>query len=77
LEDLARVCGSFSLTKVIDFGEQQLPPMRKMPTSLVRCDPMRDENACGLLQMEYTVPPDVLYSVYWYRSGTTPRYATT
>jgi SAM-dependent methyltransferase len=44
--------------------------MRKMPTSLVRCDPMRDEGACGLLQMEYTVPPEVLYSVYWYRSGT-------
>ena len=76
-----RVCGSSCLTKVIDLGEQhlqgsfvkpdrQLPPMRKMPTSLVRCDPMRDENACGLLQMEYTVPPDVLYSVYWYRSGT-------
>jgi SAM-dependent methyltransferase len=41
-----------------------------MPTSLVRCDPMRDEHACGLLQMEYTVPPEVLYSVYWYRSGT-------
>jgi SAM-dependent methyltransferase len=76
-----RVCGSSCLTKVIDLGEQHLqgsfvkpdrqqPPMRKMPTSLVRCDPMRDENACGLLQMEYTVPPDVLYSVYWYRSGT-------
>lgn len=76
-----RVCGSAALTKVIDLGEQylqgsfvkpdrQAPPMRKMPTSLVRCDPMRDERACGLLQMEYTVPPEVLYSVYWYRSGT-------
>src|SRR5450432_2010018 len=76
-----RVCQSSALTKVIDLGEQylqgsfikpgrQLPPMRKMPTSLVRCDPTRDEKACGLLQMEYTVPPEVLYSVYWYRSGT-------
>jgi SAM-dependent methyltransferase len=76
-----RVCGSSALTKVIDLGEQFLqgsfvkpdrppPPMRRMPTSLVRCDPMRDERACGLLQMEYTVPPEVLYSVYWYRSGT-------
>ena len=44
--------------------------MRRMPTSLVRCDPLRDERACGLLQMEYTVPPEVLYSLYWYRSGT-------
>src|SRR5438445_4428954 len=77
-----RVCQSSALTKVIDLGEQYLqgsfvkpgrqqPPLRKVPTSLVRCDPMRDEKACGLLQMEFTVPPEVLYSVYWYRSGTT------
>lgn len=76
-----RVCGSAALTKVIDLGEQylqgsfvkpgkELPPMRKIPTSLVRCDPMKDERACGLLQMEQTVPPEVLYSAYWYRSGT-------
>jgi 2-polyprenyl-3-methyl-5-hydroxy-6-metoxy-1,4-benzoquinol methylase len=76
-----RVCNSSALTRVIDLGEQhlqgsfykpdrQLPPMRRVPTSLVRCDPMRDETACGLLQMEHTVPPEVLYSVYWYRSGT-------
>ena len=76
-----RVCQSSALTKVIDLGEQYLqgsfvkpgrqqPPLRKVPTSLVRCDPMRDEKACGLLQMEFTVPPEVLYSVYWYRSGT-------
>ena len=44
--------------------------MRKIPLTLVRCDPTRDENACGLLQMEHTVPPEVLYSAYWYRSGT-------
>ncbi len=76
-----RVCGSQALTRVIDLGEQYLqgsfikpgkedPPWRKIPTSLVRCDPVRDERACGLLQMEYTVPPEVLYSSYWYRSGT-------
>lgn len=76
-----RVCGSSALTKVIDLGEQYLqgsfikpgkeePPIRKISISLVRCDPMRDEKACGLLQMEHTVPPEVLYSAYWYRSGT-------
>lgn len=76
-----RVCGSEALTPVINLGEQhlqgsfvkpgkELPPLRKISTSLVRCDPMRDENACGLLQMEYTIPPEVLYSAYWYRSGT-------
>lgn len=76
-----RVCGSAALTNVINLGDQylqgsfvkpgkELPPSRRIPTSLVRCDPMRDEKACGLLQMEYTVPPEVLYSAYWYRSGT-------
>lgn len=76
-----RVCGSKALTSVIDLGEQHLqgsfikpgkeiPPLRKISTSLVRCDPMRDEKACGLLQMEYTIPPEILYSSYWYRSGT-------
>lgn len=76
-----RVCGSRALTSVINLGDQHLqgsfikpgkemPPTRKIATSLVRCDPMKDEQACGLLQMEYTVPPEVLYSAYWYRSGT-------
>jgi SAM-dependent methyltransferase len=76
-----RVCGSESLTKVIDLGEQylqgsfykegkEIPPMRKIPCTLLRCNPMKDENACGLLQMEHTVPPSILYSAYWYRSGT-------
>lgn len=76
-----RVCGSTSLTRVINLGDQHLqgsfvkpgkeiPPMRKIPLSLVRCDPTRDEKACGLLQMEHTVPPEILYSAYWYRSGT-------
>ena len=76
-----RVCGSSALTKVIDLGEQylqgsfvkpdkELPPMRKIPTILLRCDPTKDEKACGLLQMAYSVPADILYSAYWYRSGT-------
>src|SRR5262249_53220880 len=76
-----RVCGSHSLVKVIDLGEQYLqgsflkpgsetPPLRKIPNCLVRCDPTREEGACGLLQMEHTVPPEILYLSYWYRSGT-------
>jgi len=76
-----RVCGSTAMTPVINLGPQylqgsfvkpgkELPPMRKIPLSLVRCDPTKDEKACGLLQMEHTVPPEILYSAYWYRSGT-------
>ena len=76
-----RICGSSALTKVIDLGEQHLqgsfikpgkeePPMRKISTELVRCNPLVDENACGLLQTVTSVPPEILYSAYWYRSGT-------
>ncbi len=76
-----RACGSSALTRVIDLGEQylqgsfvkpgkEIPSTRKIPTALVRCDPTKDQNACGLLQMEHTVPPDILYAAYWYRSGT-------
>lgn len=76
-----RICESSALTRVIDLGEQFLqgsfikqgketPSLRKIPTKLVRCDPTIDEKACGLLQTETTVPPVILYSAYWYRSGT-------
>ncbi len=76
-----RVCGSDSLTPVIDLGEQflqgsfvkdgkELPPMRKIPCEIVRCNPERDETACGLLQLKHSVPPEILYAAYWYRSGT-------
>lgn len=76
-----RVCGSSSLKKVIDLGPQylqgsfvkpgkEMPSTRKIPCTLVRCNPEQDENACGLLQMEHSVPPEILYASYWYRSGT-------
>lgn len=76
-----RVCGSSELTPVIDIGDQFLqgsffkpgmahPPSRKVPMQLVRCDVSRNEHGCGLLQMAHSVPADVLYSNYWYRSGT-------
>jgi SAM-dependent methyltransferase len=82
-----RACGSSALEKVIDLGEQYIqgafvkpgiesPALRKMPMALVRCDPMRDEHACGLLQASCTVPPEILYSVYWYRSGTNETMTT-
>jgi SAM-dependent methyltransferase len=76
-----RVCGSPSLTPVIGLGSQylqgsfvkpgkEMPSQRKINCSLVRCNPQMDENACGLLQMEHSVPPEILYAAYWYRSGT-------
>lgn len=76
-----RVCGSPSLRKVIDLGPQylqgsfikpgkEMPSGRKIDCTLVRCNPQEDENACGLLQMQHSVPPEILYDAYWYRSGT-------
>ena len=76
-----RVCGSSSLKKVIDLGPQylqgsfvkpgkEMPSTRKINCTLVRCNPQEDENACGLLQMQHSVPPEILYAAYWYRSGT-------
>lgn len=75
------MCGSPALTPVLDLGPQhlqgsfvkagkELPPSRRIPLSLVRCDVVRDENACGLLQLSHTTPTEILYSAYWYRSGT-------
>lgn len=76
-----RVCGSPKLTSVIDLGVQHLqgsfvkpgtlmPPMRKLPTQLIRCDVTKNENGCGLLQLAHSFPPEILYANYWYRSGT-------
>jgi hypothetical protein len=76
-----RLCGSRALRPVIDLGPQYLqgsfvkppypqPPLRKIPTQLVRCDVSQEEAACGLLQLAHSIPPEILYANYWYRSGT-------
>tara|TARA_B110000444_G_scaffold246516_1_gene268153 strand:- start:2482 stop:3747 length:1266 start_codon:yes stop_codon:yes gene_type:complete len=76
-----RLCGSKSLTPVIDLGEQMLAsafvseenkdciPFRKVPLELVRCNPEKDENGCGLVQLKHTFPSDIMYTDYWYASG--------
>lgn len=76
-----RICGCPELAPVIDLGDQflqgsflkppmQNPPKRKVPTQLVRCDVAHSEDACGLLQLAHSIPPEILYANYWYRSGT-------
>jgi hypothetical protein len=65
---------------VVSLGEQHLasnfvissdfpPTERTLPLDLVRCSPDLDENACGLVQLRHTVPGDLMYSSYGYRSG--------
>ncbi len=76
-----RLCGSRSLTPIVDLGEQMLAsafvsdansdrvPTRKVPLELVRCNPELDERACGLVQLRHSFPPDLMYADYWYMSG--------
>ncbi|MDB4968471.1 MAG: class SAM-dependent methyltransferase [Myxococcales bacterium] len=75
-----RACGSATLSPVISLGEQFLasnfaisddfPPVgRTIPLDVVRCNPELDEKACGLVQLRHTVPSDLMYSSYGYRSG--------
>jgi hypothetical protein len=75
-----RACGSSALQPVVSLGDQHLasnfvisanfPPIeRTLPLDVVRCSPDLDENACGLVQLGHTVPGDLMYSSYGYRSG--------
>lgn len=73
-----RICGSEELRPVISLGDQYiaslfptgpLPPEldRAFPLAVVRC---AGEGGCGLVQLEHTVAPGILYDHYGYRSGT-------
>jgi hypothetical protein len=76
-----RYCGNENLSTIVDLGEQHLSGIfpdkpeleHKSPLRLVKCsDPHnRDQTfACGLIQMEHTFDPDVMYGDdYGYRSG--------
>lgn len=75
-----RICGNPNLTSVINLGYQFfqgafsknndiLTPTRKSPNEVVRCDTNLYENACGLIQTKHSIPPEILYSNYWYQSG--------
>ncbi len=81
IRQTCRLCGSRSLSPVLDLGSQMLAsafaskenqdflPLRKVPLELVRCNPELDENACGLVQLKHTFPSDIMYTDYWYASG--------
>jgi hypothetical protein len=76
-----RICGNPHLTTILDLGDMYLqglfvkdgyikPPERKVPLKLMFCDPTKNETACGLVQLSNTISQNILYSTYWYRSGT-------
>jgi NDP-4-keto-2,6-dideoxyhexose 3-C-methyltransferase len=72
-----RSCGSASLTLVLSLGEQFVSTFvdqatdgretPKAPLELVLCDP--SSGGCSLLQLRHTVPSDLMFRQYWYRSG--------
>jgi 2-polyprenyl-3-methyl-5-hydroxy-6-metoxy-1,4-benzoquinol methylase len=78
-----RVCQSKELETVINLGYQYLQGYfkkknrqdkkkfieKKYLTELVRCNPQKDKKACGLVQLSISIPSNVLYKKYFYRSG--------
>jgi NDP-4-keto-2,6-dideoxyhexose 3-C-methyltransferase len=72
-----RSCGSRSLTSVLSLGEQFVSTfldtatdnerVPKAPLELVLCDPA--QGGCSLLQLKHSVPVDLMFRQYWYRSG--------
>jgi NDP-4-keto-2,6-dideoxyhexose 3-C-methyltransferase len=72
-----RSCGSQSLVPVLSLGEQFVSTfidepadgarVPKAPLELVLCDP--SSGGCSLLQLRHTVPADLMFKQYWYRSG--------
>lgn len=78
-----RLCGNPHFDEVIDLGEmysqgffiykdKPAPPMRKIPTRIVRCDTQKWEDGCGLVQNKVIVPSEILYSNYGYSSSINP-----
>ncbi len=75
-----RICGNTRLSPVLDLGAQYLASLfddgrpqnqlqTPVPLTIVRCDPAGRPDACRFVQLTHTVPPDVLYYDYGYRSG--------
>lgn len=71
-----RVCGKQELAPVLSLGMQYLSnfidgpeqALYAAPIELVLCN--KKDGGCGLLQLKHTVPPDLLYRKFWYKSGT-------
>lgn len=70
-----RSCGSTSLEKVLDLGEQFLTcfptdgNLLKIPRGQLKLVSCKN---CTLVQLAQTFPPELLYSWYGYRSGINP-----
>ena len=75
-----RICANPALRTVLDLGEQALASLfddgqphnqlhDPVPLHLVRCDTTGRPEACGFVQLKHTVPPELMFRDYGYRSG--------
>lgn len=70
-----RVCDNNNLKHIISLGNQHLVDFLEdddekktvAPLELSLCN--KSQGGCGLLQLQHTVPPDLLYRRFWYKSG--------
>ena len=70
-----RVCDNNNLKHIISLGNQHLVDFLEdddekktvAPFELSLCN--KSQGGCGLLQLQHTVPPDLLYRRFWYKSG--------
>ena len=70
-----RICQNKNLKHILTLGNQYLVDFLDnkedtnyvAPLELVLCS--KKDNGCGLLQLKHTVPPDLLYRKFWYKSG--------
>jgi len=70
-----RACGKKGLEPILSLGEQYVinfvdsPDQKdiKAPLDLDLCN--KTNGGCGLLQLRHTVPGDLLYRNFWYKSG--------
>ncbi len=73
--DSCRVCSKKALQSIISLGEQYIVNFSESKSNdgvLVRLDLVlcnEDDGGCGLLQLKHTVPEELLYRNFWYKSG--------
>lgn len=70
-----RVCDSESVIPILSLGNHYFSDFvdsanekgTKIPLELLLCDVT--SGGCGLLQLRHTTPPELMYKLYWYKSG--------
>jgi len=70
-----RICNHGDLEDILSLGKQALINFVDSPSQKVYCAPLdlilcnKNKGGCGLLQLKHTVPGDMLYRQFWYKSG--------